>query len=46
MGVVVALLLQAFVFRSFWIPSESMENTLRVNDRVFVNKLRGDARAR
>ncbi|GAA3444872.1 signal peptidase I [Planomonospora venezuelensis] len=40
-GVVVALLLQAFVFQSFWIPSESMENTLLVGDRVVVNKLHG-----
>nr|BFE87378.1 hypothetical protein GCM10020093_099790 [Planobispora longispora] len=42
-GVVVALLLQAFVFQSFYIPSESMENTLLKNDRVVVNKLNGDA---
>ncbi|GGS89223.1 hypothetical protein GCM10010156_54620 [Planobispora rosea] len=40
-GVVVALLLQAFVFQSFYIPSESMENTLLKNDRVVVNKLHG-----
>jgi signal peptidase I len=40
-GVGVALLLQAFVFQSFWIPSESMENTLVENDRVIVNKLHG-----
>ncbi|WP_326636776.1 signal peptidase I [Streptosporangium sp. NBC_01755] len=42
-GVVVALLLQVFVFQSFYIPSESMENTLQVDDRVVVNKLHGDA---
>ncbi|MEU8201765.1 signal peptidase I [Streptosporangium sp. NPDC049046] len=42
-GVVVALLLQAFVFQSFYIPSESMENTLLVGDRVVVNKLHGDS---
>ncbi len=42
-GVVVALLLQAFVFQSFWIPSESMQNTLLVGDRVVVNKLHGDS---
>jgi signal peptidase I len=41
MGVGIALLLQAFVIGSFWIPSESMENTLKINDRVFVNKLAG-----
>jgi len=42
-GVVVALLLQVFVFQSFHIPSESMENTLLVGDRVVVNKLHGDS---
>ncbi|SDJ66412.1 signal peptidase I [Nonomuraea jiangxiensis] len=41
LGVGLALLLQAFVVGSFYIPSESMENTLLVNDRVFVNKLAG-----
>jgi signal peptidase I len=40
-GVGIALLLQAFVVGSFYIPSESMENTLQINDRVFVNKLAG-----
>ncbi|MEU4829268.1 signal peptidase I [Streptosporangium sp. NPDC023615] len=40
-GVVVALLLQVFVFQSFYIPSESMESTLREGDRVVVNKLHG-----
>lgn len=42
LGVGLALLLQAFVVGSFYIPSESMENTLLVNDRVFVNKLHGE----
>ncbi|MCG5219059.1 signal peptidase I [Streptosporangium sp. KLBMP 9127] len=42
-GIAVALLLQAFVIGSFWIPSESMENTLKVGDRVVVNKLNGSA---
>ncbi|MBB5079687.1 signal peptidase I [Nonomuraea endophytica] len=41
LGVGIALLLQAFVVGSFYIPSESMENTLQINDRVFVNKLAG-----
>lgn len=41
MGVGIALLLQAFVIGNFWIPSESMENTLKIDDRVFVNKLAG-----
>ncbi|MBT2232714.1 signal peptidase I [Nonomuraea sp. NEAU-A123] len=41
LGVGIALLLQMFVIGSFYIPSESMENTLLINDRVFVNKLSG-----
>ncbi|QYC39393.1 Signal peptidase I [Nonomuraea coxensis DSM 45129] len=41
LGVGIALLLQAFVVGSFYIPSQSMENTLLINDRVFVNKLSG-----
>lgn len=41
-AVVVALLLRAFLFQAFYIPSESMEDTLRVNDRVLVNKLSYD----
>ncbi|GAB2467729.1 hypothetical protein GCM10027187_39880 [Streptosporangium sandarakinum] len=42
-SVVVAILLQVFVFRLFWIPSESMENTLKEGDGVVVNKLYGAA---
>ncbi|MEV0582427.1 signal peptidase I [Nonomuraea sp. NPDC050310] len=40
-GVGLALLLQHFVIGSNFIPSESMENTLLIDDRVFVNKLDG-----
>jgi signal peptidase I len=40
-GVVVAVLVHLFVMQSFYIPSESMENTLLVNDRVVVFKLGG-----
>ncbi|MFO7253567.1 MAG: signal peptidase I [Actinomycetes bacterium] len=40
-GVAVALLLRAFVIGTFWIPSESMENTLLENDRVVINRLSG-----
>ncbi|MGW2277458.1 signal peptidase I [Streptomyces sp. NPDC001770] len=36
---VAVLLLSAFVVQPFLIPSGSMESTLRVGDRVFVNKL-------
>ncbi|WP_432931232.1 signal peptidase I [Microbispora sp. CA-135349] len=38
-GVVVALLVHTFLLQSFWIPSESMQNTLLVDDYVVVNKL-------
>ncbi|MFC6085371.1 signal peptidase I [Sphaerisporangium aureirubrum] len=41
-GVIAALLVHLFVLDSFWIPSESMEQTLQINDRVIVNKLSGD----
>jgi signal peptidase I len=34
-----ALLIKAFLVQAFFIPSESMENTLKVKDRVLVNKL-------
>lgn len=33
------LLLSAFIVQPFLIPSSSMENTLRIGDRVLVNKL-------
>ncbi|ARF80258.1 signal peptidase I [Kitasatospora aureofaciens] len=38
-GLVVALLIKTCLFQVFTIPSGSMENTLRVGDRVGVNKL-------
>jgi signal peptidase I len=43
-AVVVAVLVRAFVLQTFYIPSESMENTLLINDRVLVNKLVYDFR--
>lgn len=38
-AVLVALLLRASLFQAFWIPSESMETTLLIDDRVLVNKI-------
>ncbi|MBL3686803.1 signal peptidase I [Leucobacter zeae] len=35
----VSFLLKTFLVRSFYIPSESMENTLQINDRILVNQL-------
>jgi signal peptidase I len=43
-AVVVAILVRAFVLQTFFIPSESMEHTLNINDRVLVNKLVYDFR--
>ena len=36
-AVLIAFLLKTFLVRGFYIPSSSMEDTLQVNDRVFVN---------
>jgi len=44
-AVVVTVVVRVFVIQTFWIPSESMENTLLVNDRVLVNKLVYDFRS-
>ncbi|WP_084961373.1 signal peptidase I [Thermoactinospora rubra] len=38
-ALVLAFLIKTFVIQAFYIPSESMENTLLINDRVLVNKL-------
>ena len=43
-AILVAVLVRAFVLQTFFIPSESMENTLLINDRVLVNKLVYDFR--
>jgi signal peptidase I len=37
-ALVLALLLKLFVVQTFYIPSSSMEDTLRIDDRVLVNK--------
>jgi signal peptidase I len=36
---VLALLIKTFLVQAFWIPSESMEQTLLIDDRVLVNKV-------
>jgi signal peptidase I len=38
-AIVLAVVLKTFLLQAFFIPSGSMENTLRVYDRVMVNKL-------
>jgi signal peptidase I len=43
-AIVVAVLVRAFVLQTLFIPSESMENSLLINDRVLVNKLVYDFR--
>jgi signal peptidase I len=43
-AIVVAILVRTFVLQTFYVPSESMEHTLNVNDRVLVNKLAYDFR--
>ncbi len=35
----IALFVQSFLAQAFWIPSSSMESTLAVDDKVFVDKL-------
>jgi signal peptidase I len=37
-AVLLAVILRAFVFQTFWIPSSSMVPTLGVNDRILVQK--------
>ncbi|MET4003932.1 signal peptidase I [Arthrobacter sp. UYCu511] len=38
-ALVLSFLIKTFLFRAFYIPSGSMENTLEINDRIFVNLL-------
>jgi signal peptidase I len=41
-AVAVAFVIKTFLFQAFYIPSVSMEPTLKVRDRVIVNKLSYD----
>jgi len=38
-ALIVALVIKTFLLQAFYIPSRSMEPTLRIGDRVLVNKL-------
>jgi signal peptidase I len=39
LALLIALLIKTFLFQAFYIPSASMEPTLKIHDRVLVNKL-------
>jgi signal peptidase I len=41
-AVIIAFLIKTFLFQAFYIPSESMIPTLKIGDRVLVNKLSYD----
>lgn len=38
-ALIIAVVIKTFLIQPFWIPSESMLETIHVNDRVMVNKL-------
>ncbi len=38
-ALLISFVVKTFLFRSFYIPSESMQNTLMVDDRIIVNEL-------
>lgn len=38
-AILISFLIKTFLFRSFYIPSGSMMNTLQINDRIVVNEL-------
>jgi signal peptidase I len=39
LSLVLAILIKTFLVQAFYIPSGSMENTLKINDRVLVSKV-------
>ena len=39
MSLLLAILIKTFLIQAFYIPSGSMESTLRINDRVLVSKV-------
>ena len=39
MSLVLAILIKTFLIQAFYSPSQSMEDTLQVNDRVLVSKV-------
>lgn len=41
-ALLLSFLVKTFIMRAFYIPSGSMENTLQVGDRIFVNKIVGN----
>lgn len=42
LAVVAVALVQAFLVKPFGVPSQSMEQTLRIGDRILVNRLEND----
>ena len=38
-ALLISFVIKTFLFRSFYIPSASMEDTLHINDRIIVNEL-------
>ena len=38
-ALVLSVLVRTFIFQAFYVPSESMEDTLQINDRIVVSKI-------
>ena len=38
-ALILSVLVRTFIFQAFYVPSESMENTLMINDRIVVSKI-------